>query len=765
VNALAESHDPSQSLCFSFCMMNSDGDDEELCEENKLSVSTPPNILRETASSQKEPKDRRSAESPPSTPSHPPKKPIDLQSIGRPPSLGTGSRSLVFKESPSNAESQFFSKPMRRRSSLFETLPSRSRTRNEMSASSLHQGNSPSTILDDDFQSTLFLPSGENPPSQGKRKSSSLFGAVMKRFGAAVGSPVKNPMPTTPTRNSQLKMNSGDESGAGLTSPTGKSIMNFVKTFVNSPFRFQSPKSKRKDMDRTEASAIPCVTKTPSPCRKRRRLDMSNEDSRSSLKENENWQEVPIDEKQMKIVDYSLRTKLSVECHTENHLRSLMAREDFQENLSYWQYPATPMVSLSLQCDDSKVVEQSKKRLDGEQSKKRLDEGGNGDTAHLDQTDCSMPLTPSDLAKKLTRLVRGDKAVLSRTNGGSTMNGLSTLGSQREWQEAFRSVYLNWCRKAEALMKNEESSDTALDTYFYCVAHDHVVVFRLDEAKGREAAPNYLPRVIVSSFTQFFRGTLESMGVEGIEVFHEQSKKAAGGTSTATRQRSTPMSPNVKADLEALRRAQAYGENVGADFFVKQQKKATQKSNSDYERLPLSVSGLDNVSIFFEVYLNLLGRIASPSARKEALPTIYCRNVGPFLHASMKSLKVWPVKSKETDSVEVEGMILPCSVRKMVGHLAADFVKGVGQSQNQRFLQGDAGITGYMVVQAVTEKEPSHPLKMLKDSATFNGWGNGIKEEQADASSNECYECENGKAVQLVVWDASSKNVVACNIE
>jgi hypothetical protein len=756
VNALGKSHDPSQSLCFSFCMMYSDGDDEKICEENKLSVSTPPNIFRETVSSQKEPKDRRSAESSPSTPSHPPKKPIDLQSIGRPPSLGTGSRSRVFKESPSNADSQFFSKPMRRRSSLFETLPSRSRTRNEMSASSLHQRTSPSTILDDDFQSTLFLASGENPPSQGKRKRSSLFGAVMKRFGAAVGSPVANPMPATPTRNSQLKMNSGDESGASLKSPTGKSIMNFVKTFVNSPFRFQSPKSKRKAMDSTEASAIPCVTKTPSPCRKRRRLDMGNDDSRSSLKENENWQEVPIDEKQMKIVDHSLRTKLSVECHTENYLLSLMAREDFRENLSYWQYPATPMVSSSLQCDDPKVVEQSKKRLD---------EGGNGDTAQLDQTDSSMPLTSSDLAKKLTQLVRGDKAALSRTNGGSTMNGLSILGSQREWQEAFRSVYLNWCRKAEALMKNGESSDTAMDTYFYCVANDHVVVFRLDEAKGREAAPNYSPRVIVSSFTQFFRGTLESMGVENLDFLHEQSKEAAGGTSTATRQRSSPMSPNVKADLEALRRAQAYGENAGADFFVKQQKKATQKSASDYERLPLSVSGLDNVSIFFEVYLNLLGKLAPPSARKEALPTIYCRNVGPFLHASMKSLKVWPVKSKETDSVEVEGMILPCSVRKMVGHLAADFVKGVGQSQNQRLSQGDAGITGYMVVQAVTEKEASHPIRTLKDSATFNGWGTEIKEEQAAASSNEYYECENGKAVQLVVWDASSKNVVACNIE
>jgi hypothetical protein len=314
-------------------------------------------------------------------------------------------------------------------------------------------------------------------------------------------------------------------------------------------------------------------------------------------------------------------------------------------------------------------------------------------------------------------------------------------------------------------MKNGESSDTALDTYFYCVANDHVVVFRLDEAKGREAAPNYSPRVIVSSFTKFFQGTLERMGVEKLDFFHEQSKEAAGGTSTATRQRSSPMSPNVKADLEALRRAQAYGENAGADFFVKLQKKATQKSAYDYERLPLSVSGREDVSLFFEVYLNLHGRIAAPSARKEALPTIYCRNIGPFLHASMKSLKVWPVKSKETDSVEVEGMILPCSVRKMVGHLAADFLKGVGQSQNQRLLQEDAGITGYMVVQAVTEKEPSDTIRTLKDSATFNGWGNEIKKEQAVASSNECYECENGKAVQLVVWDASSKNVVACNIE
>lgn len=729
--------------------MTAHSDDEKLRGKDNASVSTTSNNLRKTLPSDLL-EDKSSSKSSLSTPSRPQVTRTDPRPAVMQPMLGAGSRSRLFKESTGNADSQFLPQPARRRLSLFETLPSRSRNQNEMTASSLHQRYSPSTILDDDFQSTLCL-SNENSSSQVQEKSSTLFGAVMKRFGATLGSPIRNQMPATPTRNSEPIVKSFDNSGEGLTSPTGKSIMNFVRTFVNSPFRFQSPKATIQATDRSEVRTTPCPEEMSSPRRKRRRLDVGNDDSRSSFRENENWQEVRLDATQMKIVDYTLKTKLSIECNKESSLRSVVSREDFLELLSFWQYPAAaPIVSGSF--NDYKVIQLSKSLFDE----------GNRDRSHLGQSNRPVPLTPKTTAKKVDRLVRGNQALLSRSSGTSIKSGFSTFGCHREWQEAFRSVYLKWWGKVEALIQEGCSRDALLDAYFYCVARDHVVVFRIEELKGRHVTKRYSPRVIVSNFTKFFRETLERMGVENIELFHEKRRGVAGESAKATTKTPSPMSPTLKADLEALRRAQAYGENTGADVFVKQQKRNSQKSATDYEKLPLCVSGPEDVSLFFEVYLNLLGSIVPPCVKQEALPTIYCRNVGPFLHASMKSLKVRPVKSRDTDSIEMEGMILPCAIRKVVGHLATVFLKGAAQQQCLE--DKDEGKSGYMVIQAVTEGEDNQSCRSLKDSSRFNGWVNASRKEQPMSAGGN-HECGNSKAVHLVVWDASSKNVVACNIE
>eukprot|EP00980_Cylindrotheca_fusiformis_P020543 scaffold7623_cov123-Cylindrotheca_fusiformis.AAC.2 len=726
--------------------MSMEGDDEEVGGESTFPISTSSNGFRKTDNSQLVSHERSSnTRNPLSTPLHQPKIQGNSQSTEMQPSLGTGSRSRTFRDSLKSTD-HIFSKPMRRRSSLFESLPSRSQTRNELSISSLLERTSPPTVLDESFQSTLPVSRGD-APTQGKKKKSSLFGAVMKRFGGTEQLQMANPTPATPMKDSRPRNYRGNDSIRDVTSPSGKSIVNVLRDFVNSPFRFKSPKSKQRVVGKAEPRSE--SHSSPSPHQKRRRLNLSNDDSQSSWKENDSWQEVPFDAKQVRIIDYTLRTKLSIECNKESSLRSVVSRESFLSLLSYWQYPTVPIASSSPSVDEAGVVEPGKNNL----------EGGKGSKSRPNESERGLPNTTKRcLAEKLDRLVRGESSVMSRAHVydcSLAKSGRSSIGSRREWQEAFRSVYLNWCRKGEALMNKEVSQDTVFDTYFYCVANDHIVLFRFDERSQGQCTAYCAPRVIVSSATHFFREKLESMGVEAIESLDEASREEAHRTSQATGQNRSPMSPSVKADLEALRRAQTNGENAGADVFVKLAKRNHMKSSIDYDRIAISVTGPDNVSLFFEVYLNLFGCIAPPGMKCESLPTIYCRNVGPFLHASMKSLNIRPIKSSDTDSAEVEGMILPCSLREAVGHITTDLVKRVGRS--------DDGASGYMVIQAATEKATSQSARTLRDSTSINGWG--VNEEQAAVLPEECYQCGYGKAVKLIVWDTSCNSIVACNIE
>lgn len=647
------------------------------------------------------------------------------------------------QKSPDNATSQLFSRPSnRRRSSLFESLPSRSRLRGDTSSS---------TILENDLQLDGLSASRIDDNSQliatspERQTNPSLFGAVMKKFGATVGTTTSSQLLATPKRKS-ANVDMEGENTQSLMSPSGKSIMTFVNRFVmNSPFRFQSPKSKRKDIDKQTSNENRSPIQTPSPRKRKRRLDIDDQDSRSSLDDNENWQEVSIRENQIEIVDWTLKNKIKLECNPGKDLNVAMGRHEFFESLRYWQYPIS--TDQAEQSDFGKKNKVKGQRLDkGKQEASQL--GHDGDLTQ----------SPSALATKLTQQVRGTGASLSYKRHDKFPN------RQREWQEAFRSLYMAWCRKIEVVVHDEDFEESLSDFYFYSLGKDHMVLFCVDELDN---APYFQHRVVITNCSPFFQEKLESLGMRGMEFAEGEGAVTSDIPSPVSTENTKPMSPNVKADLEALRQAQAYGENAGADVHVKVQKKASHKAPTGNEKKIFSVSGFDHVSLFFEVYLNLLGQMTlNKGNRIESFPTLLCREIGPFLHASMKALRVFPIKCKEGTAVEIEGLLLPCAIRKVVGYLGTNFVQTTqdpNDSQNRHYTttsRKDKDSVGqrYLVVHAATENQSTQSFK-LNDSVSFNGWA------RRDDDFNGAYQCPSGKSIELIVWDSSRKNVVACNIK
>lgn len=692
--------------------------------------------------------------------------------------------------SPSKAASQLFSKTLiRRRSSLFENLVSKSRTRAEKSSSFFQQRLSQnSTWLDNGESQCTVLPPpvGEKKsslfgPSLGEKKSS-LFGAVMQKFSSTASASFSTEsIPTTPTRMKSTNSDSSsqDAKPSYWNSPSGNKLKNMVNrlTAMNSPFRFQSPKAKRL---RTSISSPASDSKspvfTPSPSkRKRRRLNSEIEDSmssRSSLHDDDNWQEATIHKHQAEILDWSLKKKLRLECHPLNSIHRVTSCQQWMKHLMYWQYPVRniPTPSLMQRTLSQTTVGLGKKRLDTTK-KEELSQLPDQKSAAATAVQQSSP--SNLLATKLIQSVKGPNARFSRNNSGKEWkNDHQTL--QQEWQEALRSLFLNWCRKVEELAAQNNIKEAMLDSYFYCVAEDHVVLCRVETS---EEKPFYRPRVVLSSCCHNFQKKMISIGVEHME-FLEQEKQPSDASRSQSRSNSDilPMSPTVKADLEALRRAQAYGECAGADVYVKIKKNNSQHPdlNANKNLGPVTIRGFDNVSAFFELYRNDFGRINDGN---ESLPVLLCRDLGPFLHASCKSLKVYPVKqptggeSKDVDAIEIEGFVLPCVIRKIIG-CAAERLEG---SNNQLanppavgLAASNDGVAGshYIVLHAITEKQPLNRPLGANGSLVFNGWRRDENDRSGTlALDNEILECRRGTVLQLVVWDSSREQVVACKVE
>lgn len=286
------------------------------------------------------------------------------------------------------------------------------------------------------------------------------------------------------------------------------------------------------------------------------------------------------------------------------------------------------------------------------------------------------------------------------------------------------------------------------DCYFYSVGEDHVVLFRADFTQQ-----SIEHRVIVSSSSENFRLKLLAVGVSQVAEI-DPDDPPTQQIDYARNHPTTPISPNVEADLEALRRAKEYGQSAGADVFITFNKTGNQTlPRRQQTKQPFSVSGFDDVSAFFEVYLNCFGSISS---KKEqcSLPTLLCGSIGPFLNASLKSPVVRLVKNSTV--TELVGYLLPCTIRRMFGDLIGNMVRSL---QNRRELHDPplgGVVTDFGTGPNFLAVDFSHGSKLALASSMFNSSGGRTR-----AVAN-LVECRKGKSVQFLVWDAANESKVAC---
>lgn len=511
-------------------------------------------------------------------------------------------------------------------------------------------------------------------------------------------------------------------------------------------------------------------------------------DSRSSLGGglvDEHWREAPIVDTdgragvRMEVLDWSLATKVRLEIHggtsvpiAETWIRNMM--HDIEEALTYWIYKSPNVInesrsiplisgpSHSTSSSNLAVLQKSiattkssmsrQGSFSGRFDAKPLNGKRKSSNKKGDENDLSS--SADRLAKYLTQSVRGPNAKYSRkrvmeenswweeqvtpTSSGED----SRERSQRQWQQALRSLFSNYRRRV--LLNNDSGGSLntmLLDTYFFCVGQDHSVLFRISIENDRDSGGDVngnkgkvVPVVLVSSTSDSFRKQLESNGMElsnsidGDENFQllesiqereaRERNKITEATAAATRKNSRffsniLLSPGVRADLEALRRAQAFGESAGADVMVKVKKSGTgaDADGKVKEKLPkaIRVSGWDNVSLFLEVYLNLFGDAMGTTGDEAAiengasvsnlpfhtskpgnktLPMLICPNTndfGPFEHAALKRHRLFPAERKPasdskseknkittesnakcSNSMEIRGILLPCAVRRLL---------------------------------------------------------------------------------------------------
>ena len=472
------------------------------------------------------------------------------------------------------------------------------------------------------------------------------------------------------------------------------------------------------------------------------------------------------------------------------------------------------------------------------------------------------------LAKHLIQSVRGPHAKYSRkfvlkesswwdeqttsTSTSAILRDDTREQFRRQWQQALRCLFSNFRRRV-LRMNNASDSINAmvLDTYFYCIGQDHTVLFRISTGENTDSDfntnasnGNAVPLVLVSSTSNYFRKHLESNGINLIqssdsddsfqllESIQEREaserKKIITATAAAARKHkrifnNVLLSPSVRADLEALRRAQAFGESAGADVMVKVKQKGGGADEDRKEKenncKGIRISGWDNVSLFLEVYLNLLGETMTKEAPAEngtalpfhnsktdnkMLPLLICPNTndfGPFEHASLKRLSMFPAERiPEADSksgemkkaekssanhgnvMEIRGIVLPCAIRKILlvtrnriledeKRASASSSSNVLSSTNRIVSEphtksDDSDTSRYVVLHssrptiANSNKEPPKSwMGGINGSLIFN---QGKKKKSKPKNSNE--NRESSKYMQNQVFECSYGNVVSMTV-
>jgi hypothetical protein len=412
------------------------------------------------------------------------------------------------------------------------------------------------------------------------------------------------------------------------------------------------------------------------------------------------WTEVALDATE--IIDWSIQSRLRIECHPGHLLPSSihnsnaeMEQEGFdrfvmgtaaspgaqwEAAMLYWQYPA-----------DVRQQQPS-------------------EVASLFNTDFSMTSTKphvtkqelaTTLASDMIKSVRGSTATLHKLARNVVDGNNNRL---REWQDAFRSLYFAWRRTLETK-----------HGYCYAVLTHQIILFR------PKIQPNgtVIPMVVMTSSTTDLRSSLKRVGIQ-LNSLPDHNRFDEETWAQPTKSTHKEISTPIRSDLEALRKAQAFGETAGADVSVST--KLGKRSTS--RKVPaLYMTGDDDCAAFFEIYMN--------SRDPNELPTLLSRRVGPFLHASIKNLRIThrreehPIStassSESCASLELRGPILPCAISELMQATAAKMSQDALSSGSSHSSKGEEIGSHYFVVQASQiDVSVYHSSCLLNDATNSN---------------------------------------------
>jgi hypothetical protein len=344
------------------------------------------------------------------------------------------------------------------------------------------------------------------------------------------------------------------------------------------------------------------------------------------IEPNGEWEEASLDQ----ILDWTIKAKVRLECHPPSCLPNTISEglDDWTKALQYWQYST----------DDSS---KSSDKPEGTLEPIKLSKAS--------ETDSSSAL----LAKRLVSAVSGPNAFIHQLLRSD--EDLVMLRARRRWQSAFQSLYQMWIHKIE---------QGDMNAYFYATTCNQVILFR-----SAIVCKEVTPMVVFSSTTKEMRSNLQSRGVtlhllrasHIHETFDEslfESKKFGHVQELTSSNLMKEDESLVETDLEAIRRAQAFGETAGADVNVK----ATSKRQRQGEVPPLYIFGYDDCGAFATILLNQV---------HELEPRLISR-MGTFQNSTMKSLVVTRQRTNEENAfIEILGPILPCAIPAFVRATAA----------------------------------------------------------------------------------------------
>jgi len=431
---------------------------------------------------------------------------------------------------------------------------------------------------------------------------------------------------------------------------------------------------------------------------------------------NNKWKEVPIGH----IVDWKIKNSLSLECHPGSCLpdSTTFVLEDWNNALRFWQFPAK-LPKLEKTTTSTKKIYKSKHKVT------QHDEGS------VEQ--------PSTIAQKLVDAVRGPKAYVHKLIQSD--EGLVNFRLLREWQDAFSSLYNMWMDKIE------EGNEHA---YFYVIAHEEnqVILFRPTKVTTLGILT---PVILFSSSSIEFRTKLISRGLtlyfpQG-ETFREPSLNVSSDEIKKSEDSS------VEADLEALRKAQVFGENPGVHVNVKKMRtKRVSRGNVD---IPLLyISGYDDCASFFTVFLNRDIDTKHP---------ILLSRLGPFQNATQKSLIQFrrQVVQEDIGHIELRGPILPCATIALLQATAICMQQKKKDEANleDAILQKEDTELGsyYFVIQTknIIQNTTTYTWNgQFNLSVSMNNCLADDKDPISDISGRQ-------KGADLFVWDISRPNVKA----